>query len=79
MKTLTRDALACLSQTVNGLVELSEYLLRKELFEYVIVGSLPLIHWKKNLANFGKDLVAHISQLFNKFWRNSTFLKQSCF
>ena len=39
MKTLSRDTLASLSQTVNGLVELSEYLLRKELFEYVILDS----------------------------------------
>ena len=61
MKTLTRDTLACLSQIVNGLVELSELLFRKELFEYVILGSFPLIHCKRNLANFGKDLVAHIS------------------
>ena len=38
-KILLRDTLACLSQTVNGLVELSEYLLRKELFQYVILGS----------------------------------------
>ena len=39
MKTLTRDTLACLSQTVNSLVKFSEYLLRKGLLEYVILGS----------------------------------------
>ena len=76
MKTLTRDTLACLSQTVNGLVELSEYLLRKELFEYVILGSFSTDPLEKE---FSKLRQGSGGPYFNKFWRNSTFLKQSCF
>ena len=66
MKTLTRDTLACLSQTVNGLVELSEYLLRKELFEYVFLGTR--YSWEKT-NNFNpkitaKQLVINILRTF---------------
>ena len=39
IKSLTKDTLSCLSQTCNGLVELSEYLLQEESFEYVMLGT----------------------------------------
>ena len=39
MKSLTRDTLACLSQTINGLTELSSHLLQTASFEYVLLGS----------------------------------------
>ena len=55
MKILRRDALACLSQTVNGLVELSEYLLRKELFEYVILGSFSTAPLEKEFSKLQQE------------------------
>ena len=56
-KTLTRDTLACLPQTFNGLVELSEYLLRKELFEYVILGSFSTDPLEKEFSKLRQGSV----------------------
>ena len=39
MKSLTKDTVACLSQTINGLTELSAHLLETTFFEYVLLGS----------------------------------------
>ena len=70
IKSLTKDTVSCLSQTCCGLVEISEYLLQKNSFEYVVLGIFSTDPLGKQFSEFrqgsGGTYFITVQQIFEK-------------